>query len=79
VICVLKCGFVGRGSGWLLHSLYRCWPWLTPAPGTVVARTPSRPDQQARVCLAAPPPTFTTLTMPSARASDDSRHVLLSP
>jgi hypothetical protein len=42
------------------------------------ATTAGASSKQARVCLAAPPPTFTTLPMPSARASDGSRHVLLS-
>jgi hypothetical protein len=43
------------------------------------ATAPGAPTKKARMCLAAPPPTFTTLPMPSARASDDSWHVLLSP
>jgi hypothetical protein len=37
------------------------------------------PTDQARVCLAAPPPASTTLPVPSTRASHDGQHVMTVP
>jgi hypothetical protein len=34
------------------------------------------PTDQARVCLAVPPPAFTTLPVPSIREGRDCRHVM---
>lgn len=88
MILGLSCGFAGRGSGRLLD---RRAPVLTVADpciwhgcGTNLSRrqsatTVTAPTDQARVCLAAPPPAFTTLPVPSTRASYDSRHVMTAP
>jgi hypothetical protein len=43
------------------------------------ATTVGAPTDQARVCLAAPPPAFTTLPATSTRASYDGWHVRTVP
>lgn len=82
--CGLDCDFVGRRSGRLLD---RGAPVLTVADPCVwhgcgtnpsrrqSATTAGAPTEQARVRLAAPPPTFTTLPVASTRASRDGRPV----
>lgn len=85
MISDLSCDFAGRGSGRLLD---RRAPMLTVANpciwhgcGTNLSRrqsatTTGAPTDQARVCLAAPPPASTTLPALSTRASHDGRRVL---
>lgn len=84
----LSCDFAGRGSERLLD---RGTPVLTVAApciwhdcGTNLSRrqsatTAGASTDPARVCLAAPPPTFTTLSVPSTRGSRDGRHVAAVP
>jgi hypothetical protein len=43
------------------------------------ATTAGAPTDQARVCLAAPPPVFTPLPVPSTRARHDGRRVTAIP
>jgi hypothetical protein len=78
VICGLSCGFASRGRGGCSN---RGAPVLTVADpciwhgcGTNLSRgqpatTAGASTDQARVCLAVPPPVSTTLPVPSTRAS----------
>lgn len=88
MISGLSCGFVGRGSKRLLDC---GTPVLTAVAsciwhgcGTNLSRrqpatTAGTPANQARVCLAAPPPESTTLLVLSARASHDGQHAMMVP
>lgn len=69
MICGLSCGFVGRGSGRLLGCtapvLTVTDPYIWHGCGTNLSRRQpatmaGAPTDQARVCLAAPPPASAT-------------------
>lgn len=88
MISRLSCGFTDRESERLLdcraHVLTVVDPCIWHGCGTNLSRRQSAtmagaPTNQARVCLAAPPPASTTLPVPSNRASHDSRHVMMLP
>jgi hypothetical protein len=77
VIPLLSCGVTGPGSR-------RADPCIWHSCGTNLSRRQSAtmvgaPTDQARVCLAAPLPASTTLTVASTRASHDGRHALMVP
>lgn len=60
----------------------RCAPSMRPVPNLSrrqPATTVGAPTDQARVCLAAPPPALATLPMPSPRASHDGRAATTMP
>jgi len=85
VILLLSCGFTELGSGRVLDhealSLTVADPCIWHGCGTNLSRrlpatTTGALTDQARVCLAAPPPTFATLSVLSTRAGHDGRHVL---
>lgn len=88
MIWQLSCSFAGRRSGRLLDReatvLTVTAPCIWHGCGTNLSRrqpatTTGAPTDQARVCLAAPPPASTTLPALSTRASHDGRHVLTVP
>lgn len=88
MISHLICGFAGRGSGRLLDrgapALTVADPCIWHGCGTNLGRRQpatmaGAPTDQARVCLAAPPPASTTLPVLSARASHDGQHAMMVP
>jgi hypothetical protein len=69
VTCGLSCNFAGRGRGWVLGceapALTVADPCIWHGCGTNLSRrqsatTAGAPTDQARVCLAAPPPASAT-------------------
>jgi hypothetical protein len=85
VTCGLSCGFADRRRR---RVLGRGAPVLTVADpciwhgcGTNLSRRQSAtaagaPTDQARVCLATPPPASTTLPVLSTKTNHDVRHIL---
>jgi hypothetical protein len=84
----LSCDFAGRGSERLLDrgtpALTVTDPCIWHGCGTNLSRRQPATmagalKDQARVCLAAPPPAFTTVPASSTRASYDGRYVMTVP